>query len=480
MLRKRNTKITVTLGPASSSRELIEQLYLKGADVFRLNLSHGSHEDHQQRYQYIRELEQQYDRPLAVMVDLQGPKLRLGRFKNKQVMLMPGQNFRLDLDESLGDETRVNLPHPEIFAALESGATLLVDDGKVRLKVQSFDADFAQTIVEVAGPVSDHKGVNVPGVELPISVLTEKDLKDLDFGLQLGADFIALSFVQKPEDILEARALIQGRAKILAKLEKPQAIQHLDEIVRLSDGVLVARGDLGVEMPPEDVPSLQKLIIRTCRKWGRPVLVATQMLDSMVKNPTPTRAEASDVATAVYDGADAVMLSAESASGDYPIESVEMMERIINRVEHDVFYRELLQAYDSKPEATIADAITMAAHETARTVGAKAIVTFTASGSTTLRASRERPEVPILALTSNIETARQLVMSWGVHPVLCEEVLDFFQMSSASTREVLRFNLGVPGDHIVITAGVPYQVANDSEIFVPGTTNLLRILEIKG
>ncbi|MBP6985112.1 MAG: pyruvate kinase [Alphaproteobacteria bacterium] len=479
MRRNRNTKITATLGPASSSEDVIEQLYVNGVDIFRLNFSHGLHADHALRVETIRRLESKYDRPITIVLDLQGPKLRVGRFQNDYVDLKKDQSFRLDLDPTLGDESRVQLPHPEIFAALEPMTDLLVDDGKIRLKVLSFGADFAETKVIVPGRISHNKGVNVPGVALPISVLTEKDRKDLAFGLDLGVDFVALSFVQKPEDVLEARDLIQGRAKIISKLEKPQAIEHLEEIVRLSDGVLVARGDLGVEMLPEEVPSIQKRIIRICREQGRPVLVATQMLDSMVTSPTPTRAEASDVATAVYDGADGVMLSAESASGAYPVESVAMMDRIILQVEKDSYYKTMLDLHHSVPEATASDAITMAANQVSRTIGAKAIVTYTETGSTTLRASRERPAVPILALTSNMITARQLNFSWGVHAVKCQEVSDFFHMSEVTSRLVLAEGLAKDGDSVVITAGIPFDVSDQTQIFAAGTTNLLRILQVK-
>jgi pyruvate kinase len=479
MRRNRNTKIIATLGPASAADEVIEQLYLNGVDIFRLNFSHGAHEDHAARVKSLRALELKYGRPVTIMLDLQGPKLRVGRFTNDFIDLAPGQKFRLDLQDLPGDQARAQLPHPEIFAALKKGEDLLVDDGKVRLRVENHGPDFADTVVVVAGRISNNKGVNVPGVSLPISILTEKDRRDLTFGLELGVDFVALSFVQRPEDILEARELIRGKAKIMSKLEKPQAIQHLDSIVNLSDAILVARGDLGVEMPPEDVPSIQKLIIRTCREQGRPVAVATQMLDSMVSNPTPTRAEASDVATAVYDGSDAVMLSAESASGSYPVESVAMMDRIIRRVEQDPYYRVMLGAHHNAPEATASDAITMAANHVSRTINAKAIVTYTAQGSTTLRAARERPDVPILALTSNMTTARQLTLSWGVHAVQCPEVTDFFHMSEVTSKIAIDEGFAVQGEQVVITAGIPFQVSGQTQIFVAGTTNLLRILEVK-
>lgn len=479
MRRNRNTKITATLGPSSSSGAVIEQLYLNGVDIFRLNFSHGSHEDHATRLQLLRDLETKFGRPVTIMLDLQGPKLRVGKFTQDFTDLQVGQNFRLDLDSRLGDAKRVQLPHPEIFAALEPNADLLVDDGRVRLRVQSCGPNFAETVVIVPGRISNNKGVNVPGVALPISILTEKDRKDLTFGLELGVDFVALSFVQRPEDVLEARELIQGKAKIISKLEKPQAIEHLEEVVRLSDGILVARGDLGVEMLPEEVPSIQKRIIRICRHYGRPVLVATQMLDSMISSPTPTRAEASDVATAVYDGADGVMLSAESASGAYPVESVAMMDRIIRQVEQDPYYRTIINSHHNLPEATTSDAITMAANQVSRTIKAKAIVTYTETGSTTLRASRERPEVPILALTSNITTARQLNFSWGVHAVQCPEVTDFFHMSAVTSRIAMGEGFAKIGELVVITAGIPFNVSDKTQIFAAGTTNLLRILEVQ-
>jgi len=418
MRRHRCAKIIATLGPASSSAEVIEKLFLAGVDVFRLNFSHGSHKEHEERYTIIRNLEKKVGRPIGILMDLQGPKLRIGTFQNESILLKEGQTFILDDNENPGDESRVFLPHPEIFKALQKGTDILLDDGKVRLTVLKASPHSIETQVTLAGPLSDRKGFNVPSVALPISPMMPKDREDLAFGLELGVDWVALSFVQRPEDVIEAKDLIGDRAAIISKLEKPLAIDHLDEIVRLSDAIMVARGDLGVEMAPEDVPSVQKLIVRSCRKAGKPVVVATQMLDSMVKSPAPTRAEASDVATAVYDGADAVMLSAESASGEYPVESVTIMDRIISRVEVDPFYRKMLDASLSQPESTTSDAITAAARQVAHTIQAAAIVTFTTSGGTTLRAARERPEAPILAITPDLKTARRLNLVWGVHSIL--------------------------------------------------------------
>lgn len=468
MRRQRRARIVATLGPASSTPERIEALFKAGVDMFRLNFSHGTHADHSARVETIRALEQRADRPIAILMDLQGPKLRVGTFKEGKVQLTRGERFRLDLDrDKPGDATRAPLPHPEIFEALVHGAELLLDDGKIRLKVREWGPDFAITDVMTGGPLSDRKGVNVPGIVLPLSPLTEKDRRDLAFGVDLGVDYVGLSFVQRPDDIAEARKLIGGRAAVLAKLEKPAAIDHLDEIVELSDALMVARGDLGVEMPPEDVPALQKRIIRACREAGKPVIVATQMLESMIQNPAPTRAEASDVATAVYDGADAVMLSAESASGQYPVEAVEMMDRIVKKVERDPLYRRILDADRYEPEPTAPDAITAAANQVAHTIGAAAIVTFTTTGSTALRAARERPEVPVLCLTPRLATARRMALCWGTHPVVTPEVRNFQEVVDQAVQMAKREEFASNGDKVVITAGAP--------LGTPGATNVLRI-----
>ena len=467
MRRHRRAKIVATLGPASASPEMIRTLFDEGADMFRLNFSHGSHADHAERVKIIRQIERDVGRPIGILLDLQGPKLRVGMMENGAVDLVVGATYRLDLSKEPGNQTRAPLPHPEIFAALRDGTDLLLDDGKIRLTVTACGPDFAETEIITGGKLSDRKGVNVPQVVLAVSPITEKDRKDLDYGLSLGVDWIGLSFVQLPDDVAEARKIIGRRAAIMSKLEKPAAIDRLDEIVALSDGIMVARGDLGVELPPEDVPSLQKLIIRASRAAGKPVVVATQMLESMISAPAPTRAEASDVATAVYDGADAVMLSAESAAGDYPRESVAMMNRIIERTEKDPNYRAIMEAVELDPESTSSDAITAAAAQVARTVRAAAIVTFTTSGSTSLRAARERPTVPILCLTESRETARRLAVAWGVHCVVTRDVQDFGDMVVKACAVALREEFAANGQRIVITAGVPFGT--------PGATNVLRI-----
>ncbi len=471
MRRERHVKILATLGPSSSDLPSIQALFEAGADVFRLNFSHGTQQQHKERVELIRRIEQEHGRPIAILLDLQGPKLRVGSFANGPVMLESGAGFRLDLDSTPGSSARAPLPHPEIFAALKPGADLLLDDGKLRLRVEECGPDFARTCVVNGGPLSDRKGVNVPGVILPLSALTPKDRQDLDFGLELGIDWLALSFVQRPEDVAEVRNLARGRAAIMSKLEKPAALQCLEEIVALSDGIMVARGDLGVELPAEQVPRIQKRIVRCCRSAGIPVVIATQMLESMIAAPIPTRAEASDVATAVYDGADAVMLSAESASGRYPVEAVSMMNRIIIQVEGDPYYRTVIDASHSEPQHTIADAISCALRETTRLLHVTAIVTFTRSGFTSLRAARERPAATIVSLTPSAGTARRLALVWGVHSVQTEGIHDITEMIAKALATARSEQFAKPGDCIAIAAGLPFGSAR--------TTNLLHVVEVQ-
>lgn len=470
MRRSRNAKIIATLGPATSDEKSIADLFSAGVDVFRLNFSHGSHEEHKERYDRIRRVEREFNRPIGILLDLQGPKLRLGTFKNGKVCLKAGDLFRLELSEDIGNEVGATLPHPEIFSALIPDMKLLLDDGKMELRVQKCGADFADTVVVVGGEISDYKGVNVPSATLDLSPITEKDRKDLAFGLELGVDWIALSFVQRSSDVTEALELVAGRAGVLAKLEKPSAIDDLEGIVELADAVMVARGDLGVELAPEDVPAIQKKILNRCRRAGKPVVVATQMLESMIHSTTPTRAEASDVATAIYDGADAVMLSAETAVGEFPIETVSMMDRIVNRVEIDPHYREITDYRRRKPENTAADAITAAARQIAQTVFAAAIVTFSTSGSTTMRAARERPTVPVLGLTPKKSIARRLALAWGIHSVVTPELTRFNEMVDVAAEAAINQGFASAEDSIVVTAGVPFGT--------PNATNVLRIAKV--
>ncbi|MDP6707984.1 MAG: pyruvate kinase [Alphaproteobacteria bacterium] len=472
MRRRRNTKILATLGPASSDAEVIAELFEAGADVFRLNFSHGEPAEHRARFDAIRALEREAGRPIGILADLQGPKIRIGEIGGGEAVLEAGRRFRLDLDETPGDKRRAPLPHPEIFRAIGKGDVLLIDDGRIRLNVERVGDDFAETRIVVGGTASDRKGVNLPDTVLPLTALTDKDRRDLSFALDLGVDWIALSFVQRPEDIAEARRLIAGRASVMAKIEKPAAIQQIEAIVELADAIMVARGDLGVELPVEEVPGLQKRLVRLTRRAGKPVVVATQMLESMVTTPVPTRAEVSDVATAVYDGADAIMLSAETAAGEYPVEAVATMNRVAEEVEGDPLHQSILDAVHYEPEATASDAITAAARQVAETISARAIVTYTTSGSTAIRASRERPGVPILVLTPSRDTARRLALAWGLHCIETEDARDFGEMVERACHMARREAFAASGERLVITAGVPFGT--------PGATNTLHIAWVPG
>jgi pyruvate kinase len=467
MRRLRNVKIVATLGPASSTYEMIRALFEAGADVFRLNMSHGTHDDIRARHVIIRQVEKDTGRPIAILADLQGPKLRVGVFANPSEELAEGAAFRMDLDPTPGTIDRVNLPHPEIFAALEPGASLLVNDGKIRLVVNTCGKDFANCTVTVGGTISNRKGVNVPDVVLPVAALSAKDLKDLEFACELGVDWLALSFVQRPEDVTEARELAKGRAAILSKIEKPAAVKAYDAILAVSDGIMVARGDLGVELPVHSVPPIQKRLVRGARAAAKPVIVATQMLESMIESPVPTRAEVSDVATAIYEGADAVMLSAESAAGAYPIEAVTTMHNVALSVESDPTYRQVIEASRSAKRETVADGIVAAAREIAETTNIKAIACFSQTGTTVSLVARERPRVPIIALTPLIESARRMCLTWGTHCVMVAPQDRFKGAVIAAVRAALAEGFATEKDQIVVTAGVPFNVQ--------GTTNILRV-----
>ncbi|WP_267397579.1 MULTISPECIES: pyruvate kinase [unclassified Sphingomonas] len=470
--RPRKVRVLATLGPASNSPEMIATLFQAGADAFRVNMSHGDQQSKVAVIQAIRALEEKFERPTTILADLQGPKLRVGKFKDGKVVLPHGGTFVLDRDPTPGDATRVELPHREIFEAIEPGARLLLDDGKLVLRVTDHGPDRIECNIEVGGPLSNNKGLNVPDVVLPMAALTEKDRSDLSWAIEQGVDWIALSFVQRPEDLAEARKLIGGKAALLAKIEKPAAIDRLEEIVEMCDGVMVARGDLGVEMPPQMVPPLQKRIVETSRRLGRPVVVATQMLESMITSPSPTRAEVSDVATAIYDGADAIMLSAESAAGDWPVEAVSMMNAIGVSVEGDPMHGDRIHFTVTRPDPTTADAIAEAAKSIARTTSATAIICFTTSGSTARRVARERPPVPILVLTPSKDTARRLGLLWGTHAVFTRDVESFEDMVGKAKRMALRTGIAKAGDRVIVMAGVPFRT--------PGSTNVLHVVRIIG
>jgi pyruvate kinase len=468
MRRHRSVKIVATLGPASDSYEVIRALFEAGADVFRLNMSHGTPETITALHTKIRQVEADLDRPIAILADLQGPKLRVGIFAHDAgAELQDGQTFRFDLDDTPGDAARVELPHPEIFAALKPGARLLVNDGKIVMQVNECGPDFADCTVLAGGTISNRKGVNVPDVVLPLKALSDKDRNDLELACTLGVDWLALSFVQRMEDVEEARALAHGRAAILSKIEKPAAVDAFEEILRASDGIMVARGDLGVELPVQNVPPIQKRLVRKCRAASKPVIVATQMLESMIESPMPTRAEVSDVAAAIYEGTDAVMLSAESAAGSYPVEAVTTMDNVACEVEADPTYREIIEATRGGRKATVADGIVSAAREIAETTDIKAICCFSQSGTTVALVARERPHVPIIALTTLEKTARRLSLTWGTHCVITGPV-DRFKAAVVNAAQAARAHrFATAEDQIVVTAGVPFNV--------PGTTNILRV-----
>jgi pyruvate kinase len=470
--RTRKVKILATLGPATSTPAMIRRLMLAGADAFRINMSHGDQKQKAKLVEAIRALEKEFKRSTTILFDLQGPKLRVGQFEGGKTVLEKGKRFTFDRDETPGDNDRVQLPHAELFESVRPGTSILIDDGKVRLNVIEADENHILSEVKVGGPVSDNKGVNVPDVVVPIPALTDKDRDDLQFALEQRTDWIALSFVQRPEDVAEARTLIGDRAALLAKIEKPAAIDRLDDIVALADAVMVARGDLGVELPPERVPPLQKKIVAMARQHGKPVVVATQMLESMITSPTPTRAEVSDVATAIYDGADAVMLSAESAAGQYPCEAVQMMDRIATSVERDPSYQARVHFTQTRLEATTADALAGSARQIASTISATAMVCYTSSGSTARRIARERPPVPLLAMSASLHTARRMGLLWGVHAVHTRDVSSFEEMVEKAKRMALRHQIAQGGDRVIVMAGIPFATA--------GSTNVLHVVRLVG
>jgi pyruvate kinase len=468
--RKRKVKILATLGPASASLEMIEKLFIAGVDVFRINMSHTDHALLKVLHGHIRSIEEKLKRPIGILADLQGPKIRIGTFADKEVKIVAGDKFVFDTNPEPGDATRVFLPHPEIFAGAKKGDSLLLNDGRLRVEITKAEPTRIETKIIYGGALSNRKGVNLPDTVLAIPALTEKDRADLEAAASLGVDWIALSFVQRAEDVAEAQKLVKGRAGVMAKIEKPQALPVLDEILKISDGIMVARGDLGVELPLETVPARQKHITRSARRFGKPVVVATQMLESMITEPVPTRAEVSDVATAVYEGADAVMLSAESASGAWPEKAVQTMDKVAQSAEGDIYFQGIVHAQRNEIESTAADAIASAARSIGETLNVPAIVCYTGSGSTGARVARQRPSMPILALTPIIQTARRLTLTWGTHPVLVEDAKTLDDMMSQAGEIAFREEFAKPGERIIITAGVP--------IGAPGTTNMLRIATI--
>ena len=465
--RNRNVKIVATLGPSSSTEDMVSRLFEEGVDVFRLNLSHGLQDEIKKRHEIIRKVENKFRRPICILADLQGPKLRCGDFKDKQAELVTGQTFVFDKERALGNSKRVYLPEFEVFKSLKKDSKVLVNDGKIKLVVKEVSENFVSTEVLVGGIISDKKGINVPDQLLPLSALSKKDLSDLEFVCNLGIEWLGLSFVQRAKDIKEAKKIVRGRAAILSKIEKPSAVDAFDEILEETDAVMIARGDLGVELPIETLPPIQKRLVRQCRDSGKPVIVATQMMESMINSPVPTRAEVSDVAQAIYEGADAVMLSAESAVGNYPIEAVRTMNSIATEVEKEKTYRQLIESSRTPLKGDVSDAITVAAREVAETTNVKVICCFTETGTTASLTSRERPKVPIIALTPKITIARRLTLNWGLHCIVTEE-LERFKMAVVNAAKAARmYGFANNDDKIIVIAGVPFNVS--------GTTNILRV-----
>jgi pyruvate kinase len=470
MRRNRRVKIVATLGPASTNEETMRRLFEAGADVFRVNMSHATHDGLREVHAITRKLETEFSRPIGLLVDLQGPKLRVGKIESGAIRLTQGDILSFVRREAIGGLGRVQLPHPEIFEAVEQGHVLLLDDGKLKLRVVEASDVRIDAEVMTSGVLGSRKGISLPDTVIPMGALTDKDRADLECAMSLGVAWVALSFVQRAEDVAEARKIARGRSAIMAKIEKPSAVNHLKEIIDLADGIMVARGDLGVEMPVEKVPGLQKQISRAARNAGKPVVVATQMLESMIYAPVPTRAEVSDVATAVFEGADAVMLSAESAVGKYPVEAVSTMDRVAKEVERDPLYAAIIHAQRIDPQATESDAISAAARTVAETLKLAAIVCYTATGATSLRAARERPQQPILALTPIPSTGRKLALVWGLHCVLTDDPRDLDDMVEKACRIAYQEGFALPGEQVIISAGVP--------LGTQGATNLLRIATV--
>jgi len=479
MRRSRKVKILATLGPASSDEATIRRLFEAGADVFRINMSHTDHDLMRTLVGRIRAVEAAVGRPIGILADLQGPKLRVGKFADGKVDLSVGQTFVLDDDPTPGDATRVHLPHPEILRSVEPGHRLLIDDGRLELVAVETNGRAIVCTVVSGTKISDKKGVSLPDTDLPVGALTEKDRRDLDAVLATGVDWVALSFIQRPEDLAEARKISRGRAAIMSKIEKPQAVARLAEIIELSDALMVARGDLGVEMPLEAVPGIQKQITRAARRAGKPVVVATQMLESMIANPRPTRAEANDVANAILDGTDAVMLSAETAAGQYPVEAVRMMKDIAMSVEASAIFKTLMHKNVLTQEDLLAnaclrieDAVHFATMDLADKVCARYIVGFTNSGASVLGLAKFRPLAPLIAFSPKLATLRKLALVWGVTPLqLGIVVTSVDDLLSSATEFLLNKGMTREGEIVVFTAGVP--------VGVSGGANMIKVVKVE-
>ncbi len=469
-MRKRFAKILATVGPASTAAEMLKLLHEVGVDAFRLNFSHGTHADHARTIKAIRKIEETTGESIAIVADLQGPKIRVGAFETGQIQLKYGETVQITAHEGKGKPGHIVMPHKDLILALQPGDVLKFDDGKLMVTITEKQEDKLLGRVDIGGVLRDKKGVNIIGTVLPVSAMTDKDRKDLAFALENGVDYIALSFVQKVKDVMEASEHIAGRAGLIVKIEKPSAVEDIEHILDLADAAMVARGDLGVELPLEQVPVVQRKIISVARRLGKPVIVATHMLESMIDAATPTRAEASDVATAIYQGADAVMLSAETAVGRHPATAVAIMDRIIKAAEHDPTYPDTTTSSHLRPETTVNDAISQSIHSIADVLGCKAVLGFTRTGSTVLRIARERPPCPILGLTTNKDVASRLALIWGVRPVVMDDPKGFADMLETTQAIAITQADCTSGDKIIIAAGIPFGR--------PGTTDTLKIATI--
>ena len=467
----RKTKIICTLGPASDTEEVLREMIKAGMNVARFNFSHGSHEEHQKKLDVIKKLRKEMDIPLATLLDTKGPEIRLGLIEGGKAVLEDGDTFVLTTEEIMGDKTRASISFKDLPKDVKEGDTILIDDGLIELRVEKVTATEITCTVMNGGKISDRKGVNVPNVDLSMEYLSEKDRSDIEFGIQAGFDFIAASFVRCAQDVLQIREILESNGcntiKIIAKIENAQGVNNLDEILRVSDGIMIARGDMGVEIPLEDVPVIQKMIIQRVYNSGKYVITATQMLDSMMNHPRPTRAEATDVANAIYDGTSVIMLSGETAAGKYPVESVRTMAKIAERTENDINYHRRFLEHDADQNRDVTNAISHATCSAAYDLEASAIITVTQSGQTARMISKYRPQMPIIGCTTQTATYRHLSMSWGVVPVLCEEQNTEDALFKHAISRSKEYNLLKDGDLVVITAGVP--------LGIPGTTNLLKV-----
>ncbi|MCH5267821.1 MAG: pyruvate kinase [Lachnospiraceae bacterium] len=472
----RKTKIICTLGPATDKDGVLERLIQEGMDVARLNFSHGTHEEQKERLTKVRLLRERYGRPVATLLDTKGPEIRVRDFKEGKITLHAGDSFILTGREVAGDENIVSITYPDLVKDVQVGQRILIDDGLIEMEVEKIDGLDIHCLVKNDGAVSNHKGINVPGIHLSLPYISEGDKSDILFGIEQDVDYVAASFVRTADDVLEMRKLLNDNGgeeiRIIAKIENGEGVDCIDEIIEVADAIMIARGDMGVEIPTEDVPVIQKMIIKKVYEAGMQVITATQMLDSMMHNPRPTRAESTDVANAIYDGTSAIMLSGETAAGMYPVESLQMMVRIANRTEGDIDYRKRFFQRDRKADPDVTDAICHATCTTAHDINARAIITVTKSGRSARQISKYRPDCDIIGCAITDKVYRQLNLSWGITPVLLQEKKDVFELFEHGICVCQRMNLVDHGDTVVFTSGVP--------IGMSGTTNMIKVQTVEG